>query len=670
MSETDILKAGDIIANYTIVEKLGAGGMCQVYRGIDKLINRYVAIKILQNELHGEAISEFLDEGKLLAQMRHSNIVPIYSIGFERGIPWMAMACIEGWDLAEYVKDRPFTLEEARTFVEHATAALRYATKSNLIHLDIKPGNFLMDTNGIILLTDFGIARRISHIEQGLYDGQVLRGTPTYASPEHFLCSDVDLRTDIYSLGATIFHLISGKYPYTGRTVAELSQQHLTAQFPEALLVAKGIPEKWRVAIRKMMEKNPDDRFQSYDEIRDHFNIVDAQITVTDTNEKLQPKAIGRRSIPSSGGTPRDLFGLLTPDLANQGDELSKAGTMYTAEQLFKGMEQRGPLLKINGLTSCFRRLQTQSTPEADDKVLSVATGIPGYKESIFEIGRFMAEIMGTDADSDSEILALVGTDRAVKIGLLAGGLYSPWQGDIRLNHHNFWENAIYTGLLATFMADMLGYELDQLEFLCGVVHGIGRLVFMEMYPMKTIALWMKAYAHHVPLEELEITYFGVSSHILGAKWLQHYRIDPMICHIIANQKNPEKCAKSLTQTTGGLFGKSNQAMEEKVQILAHITASASSLVKELRLGFDGCSFLSITPWIELRETQLIFANRRNREVSLEEFAEFFTESCRYLPELPLLQLTSANMAQERKLLEKELRGTVRFSNMFNGPKN
>jgi hypothetical protein len=225
----------------------------------------------------------------------------------------------------------------------------------------------------------------------------------------------------------------------------------------------------------------------------------------------------------------------------------------------------------------------------------------------------------------------------------------------VKLNHHNFWENGIYTGLLANLMADMLGYELNGLEFLCGLAHSIGRLVFLEMYPMKTVALWLKAYLHKTPTVELERKYFGLSSSEIGARWLAFHEFDPLICTVVAYLNNPEKCYTRLSQTSSqGLFFKKCPYSESEVQSLVHLTKSAASLSKELQLGFDGCSFLENTAWIDSKATRLVYSNRPNREVRIETFITFFLRTCSELPELPLLEVTSAQAAQEREYMAKE----------------
>ena len=190
-------------------------------------------------------MANFLEEARAVASLRHTNIVPLYSAGEEQGVPYLAMGYIEGQTLEDWIlAGRILNMEDAMWFMRQAVAALEYAARSNIIHLDVKPANFMVDNENTVMLTDFGLARKQSEIASGARDDE-LQGTPAYASPEHVLQEKPDLRTDIYCLGASLYHLITGEFPYPGDSTEDVCRAHVFAPFPIETLQAHEIPQGW-----------------------------------------------------------------------------------------------------------------------------------------------------------------------------------------------------------------------------------------------------------------------------------------------------------------------------------------------------------------------------------------------------------------------------------------
>ena len=180
-----LFTAGSRVGQYLVLEKLGEGGMSEVFKAIEPTLERYVAIKIMHrtNLSSPEVMANFLEEARAVASLRHTNIVPLYSAGEEQGVPYLAMGYIEGQTLEDWIlAGRILNMEDAMWFMRQAVAALEYAAKSNIIHLDVKPANFMVDNENVVMLTDFGLARKQTEVASGARDDE-LQGTPAYASP-------------------------------------------------------------------------------------------------------------------------------------------------------------------------------------------------------------------------------------------------------------------------------------------------------------------------------------------------------------------------------------------------------------------------------------------------------------------------------------------------------
>ena len=266
------LSPGFELGHYQIVDKISQGGMGIVFRAHEPTLNREVALKVLASKYAADInyVKSFQEEAQLVASLRHPHIIPIYFIGQIGQVVFYSMAYISNPSLDSWINEgRRFDLKEVKWFLTQACSALECATEAGLIHLDIKPSNFLVDDGGSLFLTDFGLAKLMGG-SKGVIDEE-LYGTPSYVAPERVLRKPLDHRTDIYSLGATLFHLIVGEPPYDSESLQEIVDMHLRKPFPEEKAVEKGVPQPLIDLMRKMMEKDPVRRFQSYAEI---LNVV------------------------------------------------------------------------------------------------------------------------------------------------------------------------------------------------------------------------------------------------------------------------------------------------------------------------------------------------------------------------------------------------------------
>lgn len=656
-SQQQLFSAGSRVGQYLVLEKLGEGGMSEVFKAIEPTLERYVAIKIMHraNMSSPEVMANFLEEARAVAALRHTNIVPLYSAGEEQGVPYLAMGYIEGQTLEDWIlAGRIFNPEEAMWFMRQAVAALEYASRLNIIHLDVKPANFMVDAENTVMLTDFGLARKISEVASGTRNDE-LQGTPAYASPEHVLQEKPDLRTDIYCLGASLFHLMTGEFPYPGESTEEVCRAHVYNPFPIETLQAHEIPPGWCNLLRKMMEKKPEDRFQNYQDITAaldnivHFQYGKKLLTIVDTVE--------RRALPRNEGPPESLFDLVPDDMATQGEHLFTLSDSYDAQEVYHSLDTRWPVLHLNAMAPDLRAMQKDSSEDLRSLIEALLL-VPSYKETLEVLSTFMANASDARPQTDAEKIELVGLERSRNIALTAISLYRPWQGERPLNWHGLWQHQIYTGLLTEFIVDMLGIPATGMEYLCGLVHDIGKLVLAELYPAKTIGVWMHAYEQNLPLTHVEHQYFGVDHAQIGQEWLQRHKFHRSVRYLVAFHEDPENCYQAMMESNklNLITSMISTGKEDEINLMTHLVYCANILTKELGLGYSGNPRLDQVPWIEQPTTQQIF-EMRQKEIEIEEFEEFFMTTCRNLPDLPFTQLALASEAAKRQR-EKTLRET------------
>jgi serine/threonine protein kinase len=648
-SGQQLFSAGSRVGPYLVLEKLGEGGMSEVFKAIEPTLERYVAIKIMHraNMSSPEVMANFLEEARAVASLRHTNIVPLYSAGEEQGVPYLAMGYIEGQTLEDWIlAGRILNMEDAMWFMRQAVAALEYAARSNIIHLDVKPANFMVDNENTVMLTDFGLARKQTEVASGARDDE-LQGTPAYASPEHVLQEKPDLRTDIYCLGASLYHLITGEFPYPGDSTEEVCRAHVFAPFPIETLQKHEIPNGWCGLIRKMMEKKPEDRFQNYQEITfaldniNHYQYGKKMMTIVETVE--------RRALPRSEGPAESLFDLVPDDMATQGDHLFTLQDSYDAQEVYHSLDTRWPVLCLNEIAPDLRAMQSE-TGEDLRSLIEALLMVPSYKETLEVLASFMANASDARPQSDAEKIELVGIERSRNIALTAIALYRPWQGERPLNLHGLWQHSIYTGILAEFIVDMLGLPATGLEFLCGAVHDIGKLVLFELYPAKTIGVWMHAYEQNLPLTQVEDQYFGVDHTQIGQEWLNRQKFQRTVRYVTAYHEEPQNCYEAISKSSklNLISAMISGNKDDEINLLAHLIYCANTLAKELGLGYSGNPRLDQAAWIDQPTTQLIFDSRSKEDVTLDEFGEFFMNTCSNLPDLPFTQLAHASEARQR----------------------
>ena len=281
--EATMMVAGSSITptlgRYEIKKELGKGAMGIVYLGTDPKINRTVAIKTMRFEegLEEKAMKELKDrffrEAQAAGNLTHPNIVKIYDAGEEQDIAYIAMELLKGDDLKKWAtKDNLLPVPKVLEYIAHAADALAYAHKNGIVHRDIKPANIMLLEDGTIRVADFGIARITEHSKTAT--GTVL-GTPYYMSPEQIAGKKVDGRADLFSLGVTLYELLTGERPWKGgESIGTLLFQITSDPYPDPMQIRQDLPQGILAVIDKALKKKPEERFQTGTEMADALRAV------------------------------------------------------------------------------------------------------------------------------------------------------------------------------------------------------------------------------------------------------------------------------------------------------------------------------------------------------------------------------------------------------------
>jgi len=271
---------GLVLGELVVVDRIGAGGMGEVLKAKHRTMERVVAVKVLSDRTmqSAEAVERFRREVKAVARLSHPNIVTAYDAGEQDGIHFLVMEYVEGRDLARVVAGQgPLPVHDAVDYAIQAARGLEYAHAQGVVHRDVKPGNLLLDNQGTVKILDMGLVRMGAEGDGGTraepenltQSGQVM-GTCDYMAPEQAKDSrTADHRADVYSLGCTLYRLLTDERPYAGDTPVNTLLAHLQEPVPRIRDVRPDVPEELDQVVRRMMAKHPDDRPQSMREVVD-----------------------------------------------------------------------------------------------------------------------------------------------------------------------------------------------------------------------------------------------------------------------------------------------------------------------------------------------------------------------------------------------------------------
>lgn len=262
-----MLKTGMIIGErYEIVGKIGTGGMADVYKAKDHKLNRFVAAKVLKAEFKDDTtfVRKFRSEAQAAAGLTHPNIVNVFDVGEDEGVYYIVMELIEGITLKEYIsKKGKLSIKEATSIAIQVSMGLEAAHSHGIVHRDVKPQNIIISTDGKVKVTDFGIARAAS---SNTISSNVM-GSVHYSSPEQVRGGYSDEKSDIYSLGITLYEMVTGKVPFDGDTTVAIAIKHLQEEMVPPSIFTPELPNSLEQIIYKCTQKSVDRRYQKMEDV-------------------------------------------------------------------------------------------------------------------------------------------------------------------------------------------------------------------------------------------------------------------------------------------------------------------------------------------------------------------------------------------------------------------
>lgn len=336
MSEEQLIKTPSVFGetgNFLLEREVGAGGMGGVYMGRDKMLDRPVAVKVMLREYGADAafVERFKQEAQAAARLIHPNIAQVYSYGIADGMPYIAMELVAGGSLDRLMMTHPGTLEVARVLkiCEQVAQALRCASDQGVVHGDVKPENVLLDANGNAKLVDFGLAAMQK-------DTSEIWGTPYYIAPEKVRKEAVDYRADMYSLGGTLYHALTGVAPFEGDDATSVVRKRFEGAPRKPSEVRPGLSPQVDALVMKMLALDPADRFPTFEALLAEFKQVlttglDGGQSVAGAASAGAAAGAGvRRQTTASGGKRLVIKGRrpamrLKPDAESEADDATEA---------------------------------------------------------------------------------------------------------------------------------------------------------------------------------------------------------------------------------------------------------------------------------------------------------------------------------------------------------
>ena len=289
VNDDDVLKPGERFGQFTVVRFVGGGGMGRVYEGVDNELERKVAIKVLpKRRAQDEGIvARFLNEAKSAARLNHENIAQVYLSGNVDGVPYIAFEYVDGINLRDYVRERGvLELNEAIDFVLQAADALAHAAFHGVTHRDVKPSNIIITPQKRAKLIDMGLARLLKDdANDDLTESGVTLGTFDYISPEQARDPRLaDVRSDVYSLGCTFYYMLVGAPPFPEGTMLQKLLQHQGDEAPDVREANPKTPVEIASVVKKMMRKNPDERYQTAEALIADLNEISELLGIRVSN--------------------------------------------------------------------------------------------------------------------------------------------------------------------------------------------------------------------------------------------------------------------------------------------------------------------------------------------------------------------------------------------------
>ena len=322
----DTIQPGQMLGPYRIINQIGRGGMATVYKAYQPSVDRYVAVKVLPSQLaeSREFAARFQQEARIIAKLEHPHILPVFDYGESDGVAYFVMRYLDAGTLRDKMEaGRPLPLDVIDKLFTQLTDALSYAHSHGIVHRDLKPANALIDAQGNVFLTDFGIAKLLESASPRLTQTDAIMGTPAYISPEQAQGNPVDQRSDIYSLGIILYEMVTGSVPFTAETPLAVLFKHISDPLPPPSLVKPDIPTAIEQVLLKALAKDPKDRFATASEFmaawkraletKETVRRVPEAVTIppssATTGSQTQPKPVTAMKRGSKSGLPAAWIG-------------------------------------------------------------------------------------------------------------------------------------------------------------------------------------------------------------------------------------------------------------------------------------------------------------------------------------------------------------------------
>lgn len=298
---------------YVLEERIASGGMADVWRGVDEVLQRQVAVKIMRADPANEELfrSRFRDEALHSAQLLHNNITAVFDYGEEDHLSYLVMELVPGLPLSAVIRDTgPMDPEQVRSIIGQAAVALGVAHEARVVHRDVKPANILIRPDGVVKLTDFGIARALDasgHTRVG-----EMLGTPNYISPEQAMGEKATGASDLYALGVVAHEMLSGERPFDRGTPIATAMSHINEEPPP---LSDDVPDELRQVIEALLEKKPGDRPANARAVALMLGVNDTELSglaeglaTSVSEEYVDDQRTPVTEIPTVASTPEELL--------------------------------------------------------------------------------------------------------------------------------------------------------------------------------------------------------------------------------------------------------------------------------------------------------------------------------------------------------------------------
>jgi beta-lactam-binding protein with PASTA domain/predicted Ser/Thr protein kinase len=295
---------------YDLEAQIGGGGMAVVYRAVDRLLGRTVAIKMLRPQFAGdeEFVSRFRQEAKAAARLSHPNIVSVYDVGMSDGEYYIVMEYVDGPTLKEVIRERgPLPIPEVIDITEQICDALQHAHEHGIIHRDVKPHNILLTRSGRVKVTDFGIAKAITGSTITYQTSTHVLGSVHYFSPEQARGSAANAKSDIYSLGVVMYEMLTGVLPFSGDSPVSVALKHLRERFVDPRELRPEIPQSVENIVLRCLAKSPDHRYPDMRAVRNDLRdaLVHPNVPKYSPPEEITEATIPVPAVAGHGDEPR-----------------------------------------------------------------------------------------------------------------------------------------------------------------------------------------------------------------------------------------------------------------------------------------------------------------------------------------------------------------------------